>query len=159
MEAFGEYISEGQEEVGREFGMRINATTIISHKRGKMPDSTFVLQQFCRDVSKRMNYSSTVFRVLFHLFGLSEFENYVCIDVKTISDETGISEESVKRATKKLEKDNILLKMKHPSDKRRVDYFINPMAAWRGKALDRTNTISKIEKSKPSQLNLFTHSL
>lgn len=155
---FGEYISEGQEEVGKEMGMEVKATNIYSLNRGKMPDAVFVLQQFCRDLSKRKNYSANTYRVLMHLFGLSQYENYVSIDVKSISEDIGMNESSVKRATKTLEKDNIIIKIKHPSDRRRIDYFINPMAAWRGKAINRTKSIKKLEDKK-QQLDMFSDSL
>jgi len=150
---FGEYLSIGIEEEGKYRGLDVNSTTIISVSTGKMPDSVFVLQQFCIEISSR-NYSTHTFRVLFYLFGLSQYENYVSIDIKTIAERLKVTERSVLRATKDLEIDNILIKMVHPSDKRRKDYFINPMVAWRGKTLNRTKAIKKLHQNNV-QLDLW----
>lgn len=150
---FGEYVSEGIEEEGRSRDMVVKSTTILSINKGKMPESIFVLQQFARAVAQR-NYTANIYRVLMYFFGLSEYENFLCVDVKTISEKLLMTERSVMRATKTLEKDNILKKIKHPNDKRRVDYFLNPMAAWRGKAINRTKTIKKLEDGK-HQLEMF----
>jgi len=46
----------------------------------------------------------------------------------------------------------IIIRTKHPSDKRRNDYFINPVAAWRGNSYARKKIMSRID---PSQLLLF----
>jgi predicted transcriptional regulator len=87
---------------------------------------------------------------------LSEYENFVSIDVKTISEFLDISELSVKRATKQLTEDNIILKIEHPTDKRRIDYFLNPDSCWRGKSLNRDKAIDKLKKKNKLQLELFT---
>jgi hypothetical protein len=50
--------------------------------------------------------------------------------------------------------DNILIKTPHPTDKRRIDYFLNPMASWRGKTLNRDKAINRFEKKK-IQLDMF----
>jgi hypothetical protein len=150
---FGDYLSVGIKEEGKDRGLNVNSTTIISVGNGKMPDSVFVLQQFCIEISKR-DYSTHTFRVLFYLFGLSQYENFVSIDIKTIAEFLKIAERSVLRATKDLEVGNILIKMTHPSDRRRKDYFINPMAAWRGKTINRTKSIKKLHQSNV-QLDLW----
>lgn len=157
LSAFGEYLSAGIEEEGRERGLSVKSTTILSLSTGRMPHSIFVLQQFCIEISAR-KYSSHTYRVLFYLFGLSQYENYVSIDIKTISESLGVAERSVLRATKDLQKDNILIKMSHPSDKRRKEYFINPMAAWRGKTLNRVKAIKKFGQNN-KQLDLWGQDL
>lgn len=150
---FAEYVSIGIEEEGRERGLEVKSTTIVSVSKGKMPDSIFVIQQFCSEVARR-KYSTNTYKVLFFLFSLSQYENFVSIDVKTIAENILINERSVMRATKQLEKDNILMKVKHGSDKRRIEYFINPLAAWRGKTINRTKALKKMENNN-LQLDMF----
>jgi DNA-binding MarR family transcriptional regulator len=154
---YGEYLSQGIEEVGKDYGLNTKANLIISQQRGKMPDAVFVLQSFAQKVAHRKNYSANTFRVMLYFFGLSEYENFVSVDVKTISEWLDISEVSVKRATKQLTDDNILIKTEHPSDKRRIDYFLNPMASWRGKTMNRDKAIEKLQKKNKAQLDMFTN--
>jgi DNA-binding MarR family transcriptional regulator len=92
------------------------------------------LQNFCKNIANRIDYTQSTFRVLFYLISLSEYENFISIDVKTIAENMNMSPLSVKRATKQLSDDNVIKKIDHPSDKRRIDYFLNPMAMWRGKS-------------------------
>lgn len=151
---FSSYISEGMVEVGRDRNMDVDVVAVYKQKQGKLPDSLFVLQTFANEMSKRENYSATTFRVLMYFFALSQYENFVSIDVKTISENLGLSEMSVKRATKQLTDDNIIIKVEHPSDKRRIDYFINPQAAWRGSSFNRDKFLKKAKDNK-MQLKMF----
>jgi len=154
MKDFSSYIGDGIEEVGREQNMQVDVVNIVKQRQGKMPDSIFVLQNFANEMSKREKYSAATFRVLMHFFALSQYENFVNIDVKTISENLNMSENSVKRATKQLSDDNIILKTEHPSDKRRIDYFINPKAAWRGNTMKRDKFLKKAQ-DKRMQLDMF----
>ena len=151
---YSDYIDNGMIEVGKENNLDVQVTNIIKLKQGKMPESVFVLQTFAQKLSYKNDYNSTTFRVLFYLISLSQYENFVSIDIKTISENLCISEMSVKRATKKLVEDNIVIKVSHPSDKRRVDYFLNPLAMWRGKTLNRDKFLKKAKDNKV-QLNMF----
>ena len=149
-----EYFGDGIEEVGKDMGLQVEATTIVKAKQGRMPQSMIYLQSFALELAFRANYSTVVFRVLNYFIALSQFENYVSIDIKSISDALDISEPSVKRATKQLVDDNIVLKVPHPSDKRRIDYFLNPMAMWKGKTMKRDKFLEKANKER-LQLDLF----
>jgi DNA-binding MarR family transcriptional regulator len=151
---YSEYMSEGLVEGGRDNNLDVQVTNIIKHKQGKMPDSVFVLQSFAQKVAYRKNYSANTFRIMMYFFGLSQYENFVSIDVKSMSEDLDISEASVKRATKQLVDDNIIIKTIHPSDKRRIDYFLNPMASWRGKTLNRDKFLRKANDNK-MQLDMF----
>jgi predicted transcriptional regulator len=150
---YSEYISQGMVEVGNEQNLDVKVTNIVKINRGRMPDSVFVLQMFAREICNT-KYNACDYRVLFYFISLTEFENFISIDVKTISEYLGIAERSVLRSTKKFVKDNIVMKIKHPSDKRRIDYFINPQAMWRGNSTKRDKTIKSFENKK-IQLNLF----
>lgn len=156
LKEYSEYISEGIVEVGRDNNMDVQVTNIVKQRTGKMPQAVFLLQSFAQKVSCRKDYSANTFRVLMYFFALSKYENFVSIDVKTISENLEISEMSVKRATKQLTDDNIILKIEHPSDKRRIDYFLNPMASWKGKSLNRDKAINKLTKKNKAQLDMFS---
>lgn len=152
---FADYLNLGIEEAGKDNNLNVQSNTFISEKKGKLPDSVFVLQSFAQKLSYRKDYSIITFRVLFHFLALSQFENFVSIDVKTISDNLEIGEASVKRATKQLFDDRIIVKIPHPSDKRRIDYFINPMAAWRGKSLKRDKFLEQNKNQLRLNLDMF----
>lgn len=152
-----EYMSEGFVEVGKDNNMDVQVTTVVKQRTGKMPQAVFLLQSFAQKVAFRKDYSANTFRVMMYFFALSQYENFVSIDVKSISENLEISEMSVKRATKQLTDDNIIIKTEHPSDKRRTDYFLNPMASWKGKSLNRDKAIEKLQKKNKTQLDMFTN--
>jgi hypothetical protein len=93
---YSEYISEGIIEVGKEKNMDVQVTNIVKTRQGKMPDAVFVLQSFAQKVANKKNYSAATFRVLMHFFGLSQYENFVSIDVKSIAEDLDITEGTVK---------------------------------------------------------------
>lgn len=155
LEDYSEYVEQGMIEVGKDNRMDVEVNVLIKKKSGRMPDSIFVLQQFCSELCIRKDYSRTTFIVLFKFMSLSQYENFLSIDVETLAEDLGLNERSVRRATKQLTDDKIILKVVHPNDKRRIDYFINPQAAWRGKSLNRDKAILKLKKDK-MQLDMFS---
>ena len=70
-------------------------------------------------------------------FANSAYENYVGMDIVSIGEKLNISERSVINAINELEKNKIIIRTKHPSDKRRNDYFLNPFTSWKGNAESR----------------------
>ena len=151
---FGNYLEDGTKEVANQFGIDADVTIITKGKTGKMPDSVFVLQDFAMKLAIRGVYNTSTFRVLFYFIAVSKYENFISADVETISEDCSLSIASVKRATKQLNEDNIIMKVPHPNDKRRFDYFLNPKATWRGKAINRDKFLKKA-KDERLQLNLF----
>ena len=98
-------------------------------------------------------------QIFLFMLSQSEFENYVGIDQKTISEHTGIKIRTVNAAIKELNENGVILKTPHPSDKRRNDYFLNPMSAWKGKTLNRKIALAKLNQfHNPDQLHLFGES-
>lgn len=154
LKEYGSYIEQGNEEVGNDMGLVVESNTYIKTKRGRMPDSMFMLQAFAGKIARQKKYTSDTYRVLFHFVELSAYENFLSIDVRTISENLEMSERNVSRATKQLVSDNVIIKIAHPIDKRRNDYFINPYAAWRGQAINRDKSIEKFKKNK-IQLDMF----
>lgn len=98
-------------------------------------------------------------KILMYFLSISEFENYVGIDQRTLHEELNISLSSTEKGVKELVENGIVIKVKHLSDKRRNDYFINPMQAWKGKAINRKMALSSLSKEMENQLHLFGESL
>ena len=94
-------------------------------------------------------------KVLMYFLSVSEFENFVGIDQKTLKEEMGVSLSSIERGIRELEKNGIIYKSKHLSDKRRNDYFLNPLTAWKGKILNRKIALEKLSKEPDNQLHMF----
>lgn len=127
-----------------------------SPKRIPLPPNVMVFQTFAYLAATRLKDCSI--RVLMLLFSKSAYENFLSMDVLTIAEELKYTERSVIAALNELTANNIIIKVQHPSDKRRNDYFINPTAAWRGNGYTRKK---KLEMIDPAQTKLFKeeHSL
>jgi|LakMenE22Apr09ns_1017241.scaffolds.fasta_scaffold02989_2 hypothetical protein len=122
-------------------------------KKPKLPPSIMVFQAAAFLCSTKLNASTN--RILMYFFSKSAYENFVGIDVKTLMEELNVSKPTVVNALKDLEYNNILIKYQNVNDKRRHDYFINPISAWKGKSYIRKNQIDKIKSENPDQLDLF----
>jgi DNA-binding MarR family transcriptional regulator len=94
-------------------------------------------------------------KILMYFLSLSEFENFISIDQMTIHEKLSMSLSSSEKGIKELCDNGIIIKIKHVSDKRRNDYYLNPMQAWKGKTLNRKIAMEKINNEDPSQLHLF----
>ena len=128
----------------------------ISVQKGRkapLPPNIMVMQKFAYLSATQLKPAST--RVLMLFFAMSGYENYVGMDVKTIQEELNIkSNKTVVSALKELEDNNIIMKIENVTDRRRNDYFINPLSAWRG----NSNTRKKMQKNlamHTNQLSLF----
>lgn len=98
-------------------------------------------------------------KILMYFLSQSEFENYISIDQRSIHETLGMSLSSSEKGIKELCDNGIIIKVKHISDKRRNDYYINPMQAWKGKTLNRKMALSKINSEYENQLHLFGETL
>ena len=89
--------------------------------------------------------SPSAAKIFLYFLSMSEFENFVGVShQETISEETGIKKRTVISALNELSENGIIIKAKNKQDKRLVDYFLNPMSAWKGKTLNRKIALSKI---------------
>jgi predicted transcriptional regulator len=122
----------------------------VDKKRIPLPANIMVFQAFAYLAATKLKDCSN--RVLMLLFSKSGYENFVSMDVTTIAEELNYTNRSVISALEELTKHNIIIKTQHPSDKRRNDYFINPMSAWKGNSFARKKMIESIDTN---QLNLF----
>lgn len=131
---------------------KIDVQINIRQKRGVLPQNVMVFQAFAFLAATKLKPSAN--RVLMLLFSFSEYENYIGMDVKTISEHLDMTERSVITALNELVENNIIIKVDHPSDKRRNDFFINPIAAWKGNSFSRQKSIRQL-KENSNQLDLF----
>jgi len=128
-------------------------TITSTKKRIPLPQNVMVFQAFAYLSATKLKASTN--RILMLLFAQSAYENYIGMDVKAIAEELGLSDRSVINGLKELEVNNIIIKFKHPSDKRRHDYFINPTASWKGNSFTRQKAITSAD---PDQIKLFPES-
>ena len=119
-------------------------------KRIPLPPNIMVFQTFAFLAATELKPATN--KVLMLFFANSAYENYVGMDIVTIGEKLNISERSVINAINELEKNKIIIRTKHPSDKRRNDYFLNPFTSWKGNAESRKKMIEIIP---PNQLDLF----
>ena len=94
-------------------------------------------------------------KILMYFLSVSEFENYIGVDIKTINEALSISYSSCEKGLRELRENGVILKIQHPNDKRRNDYFINPMQAWKGKILNRKIALEKLNKADTNKITLF----
>jgi len=128
---------------------QVNVNVIT--KRGvKLPPNIMVFQTFAYLAATKLKPASN--KVLMLFFANSGYENYVGMDVSTISEQLDISERQVVRAVKELKDNNIIISTPHPADRRRNDYFLNPFSAWKGHSVARQKMMSIVPEN---QLDLF----
>ena len=93
--------------------------------------------------------------VLMFLFSQSGYENFVSMDLVTMAEELKMSSRTIARAMNQLVEMKIVIKIKggYGPDRRRNEYYINPIAAWKGNSYTRLQAIKKADKN---QLLLWT---
>ena len=122
-------------------------------KRISLPPSMIVFQAAAYLCATKLNAS--VNRILMFFFAKSGYENYIGVDVKTICEELEMSKPTVCDGLKLLEENNILIKFQNLHDKRRHDYFINPVSALKGNSFTRDKKLKLMSEKDPKQLELF----
>ena len=142
--------SVAEQLMSNEKGFERISVTIHGQNKPKLEDNVMLFQAFAYLAATRLKPSTC--KVLFYFFSLSEWENYIQVDVKSISENISVTERSVLSAIKELKENQIIIITPHPSDKRRNDYFLNPMAAWKGNSYSRKTKMQKIGKM---QMEMF----
>lgn len=144
-------VKEIQKEVSDTLEIEPKKVSVFVQKdRLKLPPNIMVFQAFAYMAATKLKPATN--RVLMLLFSKSVYENFISMDIKTIAEELKISVQSIVSAMNELVDNNIVLKIKHPIDKRRHDYFINPVAAWKGNSFTRLASMRQIDKK---QLSMF----
>lgn len=119
--------------------------------RIKIPPNVMVFQTFAYLAATKLNPTSN--RILMLFIAVSQYENGVSMDVESIREELGIkSKTTILTALKELEENGVILKIPYLKDKRRNEYYINPIAAWKGNGFSRRDFM---RSNDPNQLNLF----
>lgn len=127
----------------------------VAPQRVKLPPAIIVFQTFAKLASTRLKASTN--QVLMFFFSFAEYENYIGIDIKTLSEELDMCEKTIVVSINELTEQNIIIKTKNTRDRRRNDYFLNPLAAWKGNSLNRKIKIQRIktDDTNSGQLLLF----
>lgn len=127
------------------------SVVFVKQKKGvKLPQHIMLMQAFAYLACTRLKDSTN--RVLMYFFGTAPYENYISMDVASITTVLNMSKRSVISALNELESNNIIIKIANPRDGRRHDYFLNPNTAWKGNGESREKAMSKLSKD---QLSLF----
>jgi len=113
----------------------------VNKKRGKLPPNIMVFQTFAYLSATQLKPATN--KVLMFFFSISGYENYVGMDVSTIQEELKMSKPTVVNSLKELESNNIIIKTPNLTDKRRNDYFINPLSAWKGNSYTRKQKLKE----------------
>ena len=147
-------LENGIEELGKENDIIFEANTFIKTKKANMPPFIFLVQQFAKVFSEKIDLNASTYRIFFHFMALLEYENFISVDIQTISENLNLSSRTIIRGIKDLEDLNIVKKTLHINDKRRHEYFINPIAIWKGNANSRNKTIKKLQEKDSKLLEL-----
>ena len=136
----------------------ITQVKIYTERKGlPLPPNVMVFQKFILAAAAKL--TPNALRILCFFMGLSEYENFVGMDVKTIMEYLSInSETTVITALNELTKYNVIIKVKNGRDRRRNDYYLNPIAMWKGNSFSRNKHIQALLKQhteNPNQLNMF----
>lgn len=139
--------------MGKDFKNGIDVSISVRPSREKLPPNVMVFQTFAYLSATQLAPSTC--KVLMYLFSKTGYENYIGIDVKTLSEEVNMVSRTIIRALNELEENGIIVKIKNISDKRRHDYFINPYGAWKGNSFSRKKAITVLTSEAEGQINLF----
>ena len=122
-------------------------------KRISLPPNMMVFQAAAYLCATKLNASTN--RILMFFFAKSGYENFIGVDVKTLCEELGMSKPTVCKGLETLEENNVLIKYQNIHDRRRHDYFINPVSAWKGNSYTRDKKLKVMESANTKQLELF----
>ena len=123
----------------------------IKKKIPKSPDFIMIYQEVGKSILEGKICLSTS-KVFFYLIMNINFENFIGIDQKSISENINMPLRSVNRAMSELKAAGMLIAIKDNFDARRAIYRLNPVVAWKGKGTNRV----KLLKENPQQIKMFT---
>lgn len=131
-------------------------------KKAKLPPALFVFQEFALYAAK--NLTPSAIQILMYFIGISEFENYVSMDILTLSEELNLHERQIIRAIQELTELEIIVKAKNVTDRRRNDYFLHPDAVFKGDSNKRIEMRLKMQEAgiistpeNPKQIMLWNN--
>lgn len=134
-------------------GNNVETRIIVSPRRLKLPENIMVFQAFAFLAATKLSYNAMKILMLF--FSKSGYENFVGMDIKTIMEDLKYkSETTVINGLNQLVKNNIIIKTTYVTDRRRNEYFINPIVAWKGNSFSRKKSVKTLQENK-NQLDIF----
>jgi DNA-binding MarR family transcriptional regulator len=119
---------------------------IKQRRTALLPAHVQVFQEIAILVS--IGLSGRACKVLLYFFGKQGYENYLGLDIETIMHDLTMSKPTVVNALKELCDANVILKLANPADKRRHDYFVNPIQSWKGNSIQRQKRINEFNKEQ-----------
>ena len=137
--------------IGESLGVDTVKVFIKPDNRLKLPDNVMVFQEFAFTASRLC--SNSALRVLMYLFSISGYENLIEFHVISLAENLNVHQRTIIRAINELIEYNVVQKFKSKKDGRINDYFINPVAAWRGNSQARQKYM--MEFNDKNQLLLF----
>lgn len=138
------------DEMRKLLGNDVALNISLRKKRVKSPDFVMLYQE----VGKRIlegNIALSTSKVFFYLIMNIDFENFIGIDQKSISENIEMPLPTVKKALKELKDAGMLICIKDNFDSRRNVYRLNPVIGWKGAPKNRIKMI----KENPNQIKLF----
>lgn len=141
----------------------------IKDSTGKILDTAKVTMIVQRDVPKyrgepftllfqginnaiSRNIKPLTAKILLYMCSISEYNNFIDRTVDELCEDLSYTKKWVISSLKELEEANILIKHKHPTDKRRHVYSLHPGQSWKGEVKERKKRISELD---PKQLQMF----
>lgn len=95
--------------------------------------------------------SLSAIKLFYYMANNMQFENFIGIDLKTISENIKMPLATVKVAMKDIKDMGLIIAIKDNFDNRRNIYRMNPVVAWKGKVKNK----KKIAQINPAQTILF----
>lgn len=138
------------EEIRKITGEETSVNVFVKKKTPKTEDFVMIYQEVGKCLLDDKISSSTLKVFYFFMMNL-EFENFIGIDLLTISEKIKMPLPTVKLAMKELKENNFITSIKDNFDRRRNIYRLNPLIAWKGKVKNRQKAI----KDNPDQIKLF----
>lgn len=133
-----------------ELGDSVAVTVTVKRKITKTPDFVMLYQEVGKKILEG-NMKLSTSKVFFYLIVNMNFENFIGIDMKSISEKINMPLRTVTLAMKELKELGMVVAIKNNWDSRRNDYRLNPIVCWKGKVNSRTKTM----KENPMQITMF----
>jgi predicted transcriptional regulator len=131
-------------ETYKEEGGEVSVTVYNGRKKIKgLPDFTMIFQVVNEILTREMKPATC--KVLLYLLSVAQYDNFVGINIETLSEKLGMTKKTIITAMNELRDKNILLSIKDSLDKRRNVYRINPHHSWRGSNQKRVINIKAME--------------
>lgn len=122
----------------------LNITVFNGNKKMKgIPDFTMLFQLMSLQLSRELKPASC--KVLFYLLCITDYYNFVGININTLQEQLKLSKATVINAMNQLKELHVLISIKDNLDKRRNVYCLNPAQSWKGSFVKRKKAIALIE--------------